>query len=131
MSAHYSQAYSLRLPSFQHRNTQTFHLSRRLLLMFPETCARIFVGARYALSIYRSVSRFADVVRSGSGAPFAIFQFILSDSATRLSADFAICRRRLLVSGLIRYSRAGEEIAKPDDVDSVLIGNSVHQIPIN
>lgn len=70
--------------------------------------------------------------------PICNISVILSDSAAclRVPQYASALRGGLLVSALTRYSRAAhsdtsEEIAKPDDVDSVLIGNSVYQIPIN
>jgi len=133
-------------PSFHRRND--FWPTSSGLLTLPELYARIFVAAiRDALSV-SNIGAFLIVVRGTGGErlfiartdPICNISVILSDSLAclRVPQYASAPRGGLLVSALTRYSRAHghgdaseEEIAKPDDVDSVLIGNSVHQIPIN
>lgn len=118
-----------------HRNILLIHIVR--LLTFSEACARIFVatirGAFDASEHFSSLT-FASVPFSHS----QYFSYFIG--FCRLSADSAICKRGGAAAARFRpysiftrggHGDAGEEIAKPDDVDSVLIGNSVHQISIN
>lgn len=101
-----------------------------------ETCAREYLLPRYAAfdaSEHFSSLTFASIPFSHS----QYFSYFIG--FCRLSADSAICKRGATATRFRPYSiftrgghgDAGEEIAKPDDVDSVLIGNSVHQISIN
>lgn len=132
--AHIFSSVFSHLPSFHHHcNTLLIYIVR--LLTFPEL-AREYLLPRYALSISEHFSSQTLAPRSLRLHSQYFSYFI---GFCRLSADSAICKRGGVAAARFRpysiftrgHSDAGEEIAKPDDVDSVLIGNSVHQIPIN
>lgn len=119
------------LSSFhRHCNILLIYIVR--LLTFPKL-VREYLLPRYALSMHRSISRRRRLLRFHS--PIRNISVILSDSAACLRipqyASAAAARFRPYSIFTRGHGDAGEEIVKPDDVDSVLIGNSVHQISIN
>jgi hypothetical protein len=102
---------------------------------------RVYLLPRYAMRLRSQISeRFSSERRRrllSLGPYLQYFSYFIG--FCRLSAFSTICKRAARRPARFRphsifargHGDASEEIAKPDDVDSVLIGNSVHQIPIN
>lgn len=116
----------------------TFDLYSYRLLTFPEIRARMCYRRTRAhiFALPRISERFPSktqqtlIRRSTIYTCIRDISVILSDSAaSRLSADSAICKRGAVLPPSL-YIRSAvtvkEVLAGPDDIDSVLIGNSVN-----